>query len=157
MFSAAPVLGRMFGVMPENDDPLLLPLLVFFSGGGYSTGAILTISVMSMLADIADEHELRTGLRKEGIFYSARSFFGKATSALGHLVGGIAIDVIGFPQGVEPGKVADEVLFDLALLDGPIAAVPALIAIAFYARYSITKEKHRRIQADLARRNSHVA
>ncbi|MEM8768024.1 MAG: MFS transporter [Pseudomonadota bacterium] len=149
LFAAAPVVGRMLGIMPGNDDPWLLPILVFFSGAGYCTGAILNISVMSMLADIADQHELKTGLRKEGIFYSARAFFGKATSALGHLIGGIAIDVIGFPTGAQPGTVDEEILFELGLIDGPIAAIPALIAIYFYARYSITRAEHREIRRAL--------
>ena len=43
---------------------------------------------MSALADIADEHELQTGLRQEGIFYSARTFFSKLTTGFGHLIAG---------------------------------------------------------------------
>ena len=148
-FAAAPVLGRMTDVMPENGSAVLLPLLIFFSGSVYCTGAILTISVMSMLADIADQHELSTGQRKEGIFFSARAFFGKATSALGHLVGGVAIDVIQFPTNAEPGGVAPEVLSRLGWIDGPLAAIPALIAIFFYARYRITRAEHLEIRAAL--------
>ena len=40
--------------------------------------AMLTISVLSALADIADEHELDTGRRQEGMFYAARTFFAQA-------------------------------------------------------------------------------
>ena len=148
-FATAPVVGRMLGWMPANDAPSLLPILIFFSGAGFCTFAILNISVMSMLADIADHHELKTGRRKEGIFYSARTFFSKATTALGTLVGGIAIDIIGFPTGAKPGEVADEVIYQLGLLDGPIAVVPALLAIYFYSRYSITLQEHRRVRAAL--------
>lgn len=150
-FAAAPVVGRMLGWMPANDHPALLPLLVFFSGAAYFSVAVLNISVMSMLADIADQHELNTGLRKEGVLYSARTFFSKATSALGHLVGGIAIDVIGFPIGARPGEVAEGVLFQLGLIDGPIAAIPALVAIFFYARYGIDRGGHAEIREALAR------
>ena len=45
---------------------------------------------MSALADISDEHELNTGRRQEGIFYSARTFFAKVTNGIGHLIAGIA-------------------------------------------------------------------
>ena len=151
-FTAAPVLGRLIGWMPPNDHPMLLPILVIFSGGGYGTFAVLNISVMSMLADIADQHELNTGKRKEGIFYSARTFFSKATSALGHLVGGIAIDVIGFPTGAKPGEVPEDVLLQLGLLDGPIAVIPAIVAIYFYRRYSITRAEHAAVRARLQER-----
>ncbi len=156
-FAAAPVVGRLVGLMPANDHPTLLPILVAFSGASYCTVAILNISVMSMLADIADQHELNTGLRKEGIFYSARTFFSKATSALGHMVGGIAIDVIGFPAGARPGTVEEGVLFQLGMIDGPIAAVPALIAIVFYSRYAIDRRRHAEIQQALKARRASAA
>ncbi len=148
-FATAPVAGRFLDMFPGNDHASLLPLLVFFSGAGYCVFAILNISVMSMLADIADQHELKTGNRREGMFYSARTFFAKATTALGALVGGIAIDVIEFPVGAEPGTVPDDILVQLGMLDGPIAVIPGLIAIYFYARYTITRQEHAEIREAL--------
>ncbi len=152
-FATAPVVGRFLDIMPANEHAALLPLLVFFSGAGYCAFAILNISVMSMLADIADQHELKSGNRREGMFYSARTFFSKATTALGTLVGGIAIDVIEFPSGAEPGSVPGEILTQLGLLDGPISVIPALIAIFFYSRYTITRKAHAEIRLALNARN----
>ena len=151
-FATAPVVARFMDLFPNNEHAALLPLLVFFSGAGYCVFAILTISVMSMLADIADQHELKTGNRREGMFYSARTFFSKATTGLGALVGGIAIDVIEFPSGVSPGEVPDSVLTQLGLLDGPIAVIPGLIAIYFYSRYTITRQQHAEIRRALEAR-----
>ena len=151
-FATAPVVARFLDLFPNNEHAALLPLLVFFSGAGYCVFAILTISVMSMLADIADQHELKTGNRREGMFYSARTFFSKATTGLGALVGGIAIDVIEFPSGVSPGEVPDSVLTQLGLLDGPIAVIPGLIAIYFYSRYTITRQQHAEIRRALKAR-----
>ena len=62
----------------------------FFGSFSSFFGAVLNITVMSALADIANEHDLNTGLRLEGIFYSARAFFSKAMNAVGHIVAGIA-------------------------------------------------------------------
>ena len=109
---------------------------------------------MSALADIADEHELNTHRRQEGIFYAARSFFAKASSGLGHLLAGIAIDVIGFPVGAEPGTVDPDVVFRLGLIDGPIAVIPGVIAVFFYLKYRLTRVRHQEIQAELAMRRS---
>ncbi len=145
-----PVTFRILGWFPENGSPSLMPTLIAFSVVGSVTGIVLTISVMSCLADIADEHELTTGRRQEGIFYSARSFFAKAVSALGHLIAGIALDVIGFPVKAEPGIVVEaDKIFNLGLVDGPISSIGAIIAIFFYYRYNITKKRHREIQAEL--------
>ena len=153
-FATAPVVGRFMGLMPDNNHAALLPLLIFFSGAGYCSFAILSISVMSMLADIADQHELTTGNRREGIFYSARTFFSKATTALGTLVGGIAIDVIDFPSGAKPGEVPAEILTQLGLLDGPISVIPALFAIYFYSQYRITRGEHASIRRELDARDA---
>jgi Na+/melibiose symporter-like transporter len=112
---------------------------------------------MSALADIADEHELNTHRRQEGIFYAARSFFAKASSGLGHLLAGIAIDIIDFPVGAEPGTVDPEIIFKLGLIDGPIAVVPGVIAVFFYLRYNLTRTRHTEIQAQLKARRDQLS
>ena len=107
----------------------------------FSATSGLTISVLSALADVADEHELNTGTRQEAMFYAARTFFVKLSSALGHLIAGVALDVIAFPTGAKPGQVAQEVLTSLGLVEGPFAAVPAMVGIFFYARFQIGKAR----------------
>ena len=117
----------------------------------------MTISVLSALADVADEHELRTGRRQEGVFYAARTFSAKLTSALGHELAGAAVDLIGFPAGALPGSVDHRVLFRLGLIDGPIASLPALCAVFFYLRYRIDKRRRTEIQRALLARAGVVA
>lgn len=77
---------------------------------------------------------------------------GKATSGLGHLVAGIAIDVIGFPVGAEPGSVDQDKIFQLGLIEGPLSVIPALCAIIFYMRFNLTRARHGEIQVLLAER-----
>jgi Na+/melibiose symporter-like transporter len=155
--AVTPIIARMMGLMPANNTPGLLPALLFFHFLFYLGFAVLTISVMSALADIADDHELLTGRRQEGMFFAARVFFAQLSSGLGHLVAGIAIDVIAFPKGAKPGQVPEDVLFQLGLIDGPLASLPAVIGIVFYARYQITKQRHAEIQRELAARRGPVA
>ncbi len=149
--AAGPITLRLLGLFPENHTPGLFPALCVAVLGTYSFSAVLNISVMSALADVTDEHEVATGRRQEGVFYAARTFFGKLTSSLGHLLAGIAIDVIGFSPGATPGEVDPSVIFRLGLLDGPIAAVPAIISIFFYATYRIDKKTHAETREKLAR------
>ena len=59
----------------------------------------------SMLADIVEESELKTGRREEGLFFAARTFAAKATSGIGTLMAGVALDLIQFPRGDAPGTV----------------------------------------------------
>ena len=152
--ATAPIVLRIAGFFPENHADALMPALMGFYLGTASFGIILLISAMSALADIADEQELMTQRRQEGIFYAARSFFAKASSGLGHLLAGIAIDVINFPVGMEPGLVPAETIFYLGLVDGPIAVIPGAIAVFFYLRYNLSRARHSEIQAELARRHA---
>lgn len=154
IFATMPVLLRIVGWLPENHTGALLPILIGFYVLTLIFGVILLISAMSALADIADEQELMTNRRQEGIFYAARSFFAKAASGFGHLLAGIAIDVIGFPVGAEPGTVAADKIFNLGLVDGPIAVIPGAIAVFFYLRYNLTRARHTEIQAELNARHA---
>ena len=150
-----PVSLRLLGFLPENHHPVIFPTLAFFIAIFYGAGAVLNISVMSALADVADDHELNTGKRQEGIFYSARTFVGKTTSAFGLLIGGIAIDAIGWPTGVTSADMVDtKTIFNLGLIDGPVAALPSLLAIYFYGRYNISKTKYLQIKAELNSRQT---
>lgn len=153
--STLPITLRLVDALPATGTRALFFVLAFFVFVFYLSSAVLTITVMSALADIADEHELLTGRRQEGVFFAARTFFAKLVSAVGHLIGGIVLDVIAFPQGAKPGEVAADTVFQLGLVDGPLTSIPALAAIVFYARYRIDKRRHTEIQAALdARRAS---
>jgi Na+/melibiose symporter-like transporter len=153
---AVPILARMRGLFPSNDSPALLPTLMFFVFVLYGALAVVLISVLSAVADITDEHELTTGRRQEGLFYSARILFGKLTTAFGHVVAGLSLDFIGFPAGAKPGQVTSEVVFRLGLLVGPLAAIPGIVAIFFYVRYAITRQRHLEIQRELVKRRAPI-
>jgi Na+/melibiose symporter-like transporter len=153
MFAAAfPVICRSLGIFPENGSPVLFPLLGAFVFLYYGSLAVLTTSVYSAIGDVVDEQELRTGKRQEGVFYAVRTFFGKVSNGLGHLLAGIAIDVIGFPSTARVGEIDATVLFELGLFEGVIASLPVLGAIWFYGRYRIDKTRHQEILGDLAAR-----
>jgi len=155
--SVLPITLRLLGVMPPNGSPKLVGVLFFFVFMFYTGVAVLMISVLSALADIADEHELSTGRRQEGIFFASRTFFGKLTTAFGHLLAGAVIDLIGFPTGARPGQVPADVVMQLGVFEGPIASVPALVAAVWYARYRIDRARHTEIRAELVARAAAIA
>jgi len=128
--------------MFENGDPRLLITLVTFSAASYGSGAILSISVLSALADVADENEVKFGLRQEGVLYSTRALFAKLDTAVGAALAGLVLTLIAFPERAKPGSVAPEIVHQLALFMGPISLIPGLIAVALYAQFSISKHDH---------------
>jgi Na+/melibiose symporter-like transporter len=147
--SATPVLLRSFFVFPENGSFFLFPTLLLFNWLFYGGFLMVSISVYSALGDVTDEHELKTGRRMEGIFYSARTFFGKVTIGMGALIGGIAIDVIGFPSQAIVGEVDPDVIFSLGIVEGPLASIPLIGAIICYGSYSLSRARQVDIQKQL--------
>jgi len=152
--AATPISLRLLGLLPPNGTPALLGILLAFSFLFYLSVAVLTISVLSALADVADEHELRSGRRQEGIFYAARTLFHKLSTGVGHITAGIGIDLIHFPRGAAPGSVDEGVLRWLGILNGPLAVLPALIAIVCYGRYRLDRSDHASIQLALVARRA---
>ncbi|MBT3427882.1 MAG: hypothetical protein HOI43_01150 [Gammaproteobacteria bacterium] len=147
---------RLFDLAPENTTLTLVAFVIFFGTIASACGSILNISVMSALADIADDHELKTGRRQEGIFYSARTFFAKLTNGIGHVVAGIALDIIEFPQGVPASQIHPDKIAALGIIDGPFAMIWGLIAAVIYAGYRIDKAYHAGVQSELKERANSV-
>ena len=153
-----PVGLRLLGAFPDNDSAALVPLLLvikFLQGVGVVQALV---SFGSMVADIADEHELRTGRRQEGIFFGAVSFSGKATSGLGNLFAGIGLSVIAWPSGDHIRTAADvdpDTVVNLGILFGPVVGSLAIVSVWCYSHYRITRARHAQIVADLnARRDT---
>jgi Na+/melibiose symporter-like transporter len=144
----------LLGLAPERGSWELVMMIICLGSVASACGSILHISVMSALADIADEHELNTGIRQEGVFYAARAFFSKTSNGIGHVIAGVALDFISFPDKAVPGDIPEETIFNLGLIDGPFAMIWGLIAVFFYARYKITKDSHAAIKEQLTIKNS---
>ncbi|MFN3584489.1 MFS transporter [Phenylobacterium sp.] len=145
------VLGMLGIISPET--PGLLPLLIAFAAVQYGSLSILQISAMSALADIADQNELKYGVRQEGILYSTRNMAGKIDLAVGTAVAGVVISLIGFPQGARTmADVPQGVLFNLALCDSLSAIVPGAIAAIFYSLYGIDRKSYEATRTELETR-----
>lgn len=113
---------------------------------------VIFITINSMFADIADELELSTGKRKEGIIYAARAFSTKAASSLGLIVGGIILDAIAFPAKAEPGTVDADVIFRLGIAQGPGTSIFVMAALVLYMRYGLDRHKHADIRRQIQER-----
>jgi len=147
-----PIFLRLLGIMPANSIPLLLTLLLLHVLVIVAIVIMAQITLASMLADIVDEHELHTGKRQEGIFLSALSFTGKATSGLGGLLAGLALDLIEFPKGAQIGTVPTDTIFKLGFVVGPGLMGLHFLSLIFISRYRITRDYHQQVLAQLAER-----
>jgi len=155
--AVAPVL-KIMGFFPSPQSPAYLPL-IYAAMLLTALGAAGAVAVPgAMLADVADEHELATGRRQEGIFFGALSFSGKAATGMGAWMAGLALQAIRFPKpeaagtSVAPGSVDPDVLVALGLIAGPGIAIFAVLGIWLAARYRLDRRRHAEIVARLPSR-----
>lgn len=141
------VVARLAGVFPDEGSPLFVPLIfgvLFISG--VAAGLAVT-SGASMMADVTQEHRFRTGRSQEGFLFSATAFTGKMAAAIGYLVAGMGLDLIGFPVQVEPSQVTLLEVNRLAMLNLS-ACVFGFASVCAYFFYNIdrTRQEHTRIE-----------
>lgn len=146
IFAQLPVDLRLLGLMPQNYDPNLLPVLLANAAGFTFTLGMTAVAIMSMIGDIVDENELRTGKRQEGLYYSARTFFAKASSSFGHFVAGVVLDLyVRLPFGAVPGQLDGSVLLRLGIIAGPVMALSAVVSLVVYNKYDLSRDRHQQI------------
>lgn len=152
-----PVLLALAGLFPQAGSTTLvwtLFVIRFLQGAGVVQALV---SFGSMMADVADEHELQTGKRQEGIFFGAVAFSGKGASGIGNIVAGIGLDVIAWPRGAEiqgPADVPYDTIIHLAILYGPVVAGFAVVSVWCYTKYHLNREQHREILRQLEQRRA---
>ena len=145
-------ISKLVGLFPPMEHLLYLPAIFFFTFLASIFGGAGLIAGGSMLADIADEHELETGRRQEGVFFGALSFSGKSAAGIGNWIAGLALAAIAFPLKAAPGEVDPWIVTKLALVYGPGMLVLMVIGIAVLSRYSLTRERHQAIRVELEQR-----
>jgi Na+/melibiose symporter-like transporter len=98
---------------------------------------------------MADEDEILSGERREGLYVGVFTFVRKLCGAIGVALAFAVLDRVGFVPNVEN---TDEVLWAIR---GLTALVPALFIVisVFIARtYTLSHARHAEILADLAQR-----
>jgi glycoside/pentoside/hexuronide:cation symporter, GPH family len=138
----APFVLRFAGLMPSNGTTLLIGVLFVTQVlGAICSGAAL-ILFTSMLSDVVEESELRTGRRSEGLLMSSGTMLQKVLTGFSTILPGVILALIHFPSNARPGAVSSGVLRGLVLLSLPAAAIMSLTAIVCLGFYGISRTSH---------------
>ena len=103
---------------------------------------IVASTIGSMVMDLVEKIQLRTGRREEGLLISARSFAQKAVSGFGLTIAGFLLSIINFPTGVKSDLIPQKTLDLLAMTYVPISVCCFLLALSFVSGYTLTREDH---------------
>ena len=118
-----PLAAALLGWMPEPGSTTLLAIL---GGDGFLVAVIGTggfIIVTSMIADLVEETELRTGRRSEGLLLAAETFLRKLSAGVTVVVPGVLLVLVGFPTHADPKTLDPLVMRHLALISLPLRVV----------------------------------
>lgn len=146
--------GRLLGLLPENGTQLLFALVFINTLITTILTIMRTVNLHSIMADIADEHELNTGRRQEGVFFAATTFALKFVMGFGYMVAGPLLDVVGLKTGVPPGEASASALFGIGLVVGPVVALLLTIPWWLAMRIDVSRERLNQVQTALAERST---
>ena len=154
-FTVAPlgVALRLLGLMPENGDPVLFPLILVLTV--VDVALIITFQTLmsSMIADVVEESELKTKRRSEGVFFAAITFSRKFVQGFGVVSATIILSIAQFPAGAMPGEVAADTVYRLGLLYAPTVFGLWMLMIGCLRLYRIDRERHQANLQTLNQRN----
>lgn len=138
----APVALRLFGLMPENGDPLLFPIMLAVTV--IDLALIISVSTLmqSMIADLVEDSQIRTKRRSEGVLFAAITFTRKAVQGFGVLAASLVLSFAEFPQGLAPGDVPEEALYRLGAMYSPSLFILWMIMIICLLFYKIDRATH---------------
>ena len=103
----------------------------------------------AMIGDIADEVDLQSGKRQEGVLYSAVSFVQKVNTAIGSLTGGLTLWVLNITAETPTYDQA----YSLFFVQGVIGPILLIIPILFFYFYSLDRKRHSEILKQLKERS----
>ena len=95
----------------------------------------------SMIGDIADEVDLQSGKRQEGVLYSAVSFVQKVNTAIGALTGGITLWIF----DISKDTPTDDQAYSLFFVQGVVGPILFVIPLLFFYFYNLDRKRHAEI------------
>ena len=148
VFHTMPYWLRFAGVLPPPGSTalvlILLPIFVIATALSVSS----FILGASMMADVVEDSEARTGRRSEGVYFAGSFFVQKCTSGLGIMIVGQLLDLVAFPKDAKQGMVPEAVIDHLTIAYIAIYGVLAVIAATLFVKFPFGRHEH---EARLAR------
>lgn len=137
-----PYLLFLAGAWPAAGSAASTTIFYVFLLFANTSGVVGVISATSMIAEIVEAFEERTGRRAEGSFYSGNWLVQKCATGVGIFLTGQIIAFSGLPSDAVQNAIPRDVLIRVIALYGIASVALALIAAYWLARFPITREQH---------------
>ena len=128
----------------QPGEVAMMYVLGILAGVGVAT---MYMVPFSMLPDVVDLDELQTGLRREGLYFSAVVFLQKLGIAVALFASGTLLDITGFAANASHQPI--QALWAIRLLIGPLPALLLVGSLWFAYQYPIDRRRHQQILSAL--------
>jgi GPH family glycoside/pentoside/hexuronide:cation symporter len=149
LFGPIPVLGHLYGLTPPSASYALLTIMCIFVVLQQSFYISYLTVIGAMVPDIADEIELTTEFRKEGILNSAMMLTGKVTFGLGTFLAGLTIDFAGFDGVTTVEQITQSMLTRLGWFYSLTITSLFLIDIYLFSHYRLDETRYKEIPTSI--------
>ncbi len=139
---ALPISLRLLGLMPPNHTMALYVILAADRMIVSAFGIMGFVIVTSMIADIIEEIEVKSGHRSEGLLFSADTVLQKVASGIAILGPGLLLTAVHFPAKARPHTLDPAIIHDLALIYLPLIFGLQLCSTSCLFFYRIDKRRH---------------
>lgn len=137
-----PYVLRLAGLFPANGEPATIPLFLFIITLATGCGVGPMMLTGSMLADVVEDSEMKTGHREEGLFFAGNLFMQKCVTGIGTFAAGTLISAVGFPANAVPGEVDPAVIERLMLSFTILTALFVTCAVLVFLRFPLGEDDH---------------
>lgn len=132
------------------------PYLTMIPTACLSLGMVFAFSLVNaMIADICDEDELNTGVRREGIYFAVYNWWWKVAVSIASVASGYLQRCTGFIEGAPTQSEAT--LFWLRAWEISLPSALCLVSVWLMCKYSLTEERAYQIKTLLEQRRAQAA
>jgi GPH family glycoside/pentoside/hexuronide:cation symporter len=123
--------------------PYAYIIFVIFHGLYWLGNGVIFPTATSMMADVSEIHEIKTGINRDGAYAAVFSFSQKCAMSLGILISGYLLTLVGFEAGTGIVQRQETVwkLCGVTLLVGPLIS---LLSLGLIRLYPVNREFLRR-------------
>jgi len=130
-----PIVLRLAGILPPGSTGFVFGFVIAVTI--IDVGLIIAFQILigSMMADLAEPAEMKTGRRSEGLFASATRLLAKLVQGLGVSAAALVLTAAGIKAGTSPGQVPADAIWRLGAYYVPAVLslwMAMMLALTFY-------------------------
>ncbi len=142
LFWVAPFLLNLLGLWPTLGTTLSTTMVFGFAFCSNMVSVTSMITAQSMVADLVEASEIKTGKRAEGVFSAGWFFVQKCGVGLGILASGLIVHWSGLPQKADPATLPYAVAENIMAFYGVVIVILSLGGALVFRHFPLGRDDH---------------